>query len=365
MRSHLGQPPQTGQNARDPFVLEPLTKDVSLRRRTVLSAFGVVAACLCAAGAARADDSIAAQALFDQGKEAMAAKDYTRACPKFAESLRLEPALGTLLNLADCYEREGKLASAWSAFREVASKARVAGQTERARIGKERAAALAPRLSALVVSVPADSRMEGLVIRRDGTIVGEAEWDSPIPVDSGGHSVEASCPGHKTWSQTVNVNEAAQTMTVAVPVLEPLPAETPAVPFVPATPPPAPVSATPAPSPIIHRSDAGPRPVTLIVGAVGIAGLATGGLFGLLSLIKHNQASQDCPAPGPCTTQSGFDERNAAHDFGNVSTVAIAAGGALIAASAVLWFTWPRASSEEGGPSVAIAPTGFQLTETW
>src|SRR5450432_3403221 len=62
---------------------------------------------------ARADDSAAAQALFDQGKKAMAALNYAEACPKLEESYRLQEALGTLLNLADCYQRQGKLASAW------------------------------------------------------------------------------------------------------------------------------------------------------------------------------------------------------------------------------------------------------------
>src|ERR1700685_1939228 len=103
----------------------------SLRRTGLV----VVAALAGIAGStiAHADDSAAAQALFDQAKKAMAAHRYADACPKLEESLRLEEGVGTLLNLADCYEHEGKLASAWSKYIEVASKARAAGQSARAR----------------------------------------------------------------------------------------------------------------------------------------------------------------------------------------------------------------------------------------
>src|SRR5579864_7101037 len=145
-----------------------------------------------AAPSARADEIVSAQALFDQAKKAMTAHDYATACPKFEASLKLQEALGTLLNLALCYEKDGKLASAWSRFLEVAAKARAAGQTDRARIGRDRAAALAPKLSNIVLDVPPASRIDGLEIRRDGVPVEQAEWGSAIPADAGPHTIEAS-----------------------------------------------------------------------------------------------------------------------------------------------------------------------------
>jgi len=59
--------------------------------------------------------------------------DYAAACPKLEESQRLDPALGTLLNLADCREQEGNVATAWSLFRDAESLARRGGHAESSR----------------------------------------------------------------------------------------------------------------------------------------------------------------------------------------------------------------------------------------
>src|SRR5512145_1428615 len=65
---------------------------------------------------AQTQDPAAARALFQEGRKAVAASDYATACPKFAESYRLEPAVGTLLNIGDCNKRQGRIATAWSNF---------------------------------------------------------------------------------------------------------------------------------------------------------------------------------------------------------------------------------------------------------
>src|SRR3954470_25035714 len=70
---------------------------------------------------ARADvtDKAGAERLFDQGRKLMEAKQYDEACEKFAASQKLEPAVGTLLNLGECSEKRRLLATAWGYYREA------------------------------------------------------------------------------------------------------------------------------------------------------------------------------------------------------------------------------------------------------
>src|SRR5437870_12338563 len=87
-------------------------------------------------------DKAGAELLFDQARRLMDAAKYAEACEKFAASERLEPAVGTLLNLGGCHERQGKLATAWGWYREAAAMANVRADAERERFAKERAAPL-------------------------------------------------------------------------------------------------------------------------------------------------------------------------------------------------------------------------------
>src|SRR5687768_18046990 len=99
------------------------------------------------------DNKAAAEALFDHAKRLHAAGRYAEACPKFAESQKLDAGVGTLLYLADCYEKIGQTASAWAGFREAAAAAKNAGQEEREKIARDRAAGLEPQLSRLTITV--------------------------------------------------------------------------------------------------------------------------------------------------------------------------------------------------------------------
>jgi tetratricopeptide (TPR) repeat protein len=123
--------------------------------------------------AAQERDPATAQALFDQGRALMKAKNYAEACPKLAESQRLDPGIGTQFHLADCYENQGKLASAWATFLEVASLAAASNQPDREKAAKNRAARLESRLPRLTIVVPAASRVPGLQVTRDGVAVPE------------------------------------------------------------------------------------------------------------------------------------------------------------------------------------------------
>ncbi|HLK36187.1 MAG TPA: hypothetical protein VKU41_05500 [Polyangiaceae bacterium] len=326
-------------------------------------ALGAALAAFTHGSQAFADDAAAAQALFDQAKKAMAAHRYAEACPKLEESVRLQEAMGALLNLADCYEREGKLASAWSKFLELSTKARAAGQTVRARIGKERAAALAPKLSNLVIDVAAN-RPDGLEVRRDGTLVGAAEWGTAIPTDAGNHTIEASAPGRKPWSQSLVVADGAATARVSIPELDRIP-EPPKEAPVAAAPPASKPAEAPAPPAEGSQGGNGGRVAAIVAGSVGLAGVATGAVFGALSIANHNDAAKRCPPPGPCSNQGGVDAWHAAYDFGNVANVAFIVGGVGLGVGAVLWLVAGKGDRAPDATALVVGPGSIAWKGAW
>jgi hypothetical protein len=142
---------------------------------------------------AQGGSTAAAEVLFQDGRALYEQGKYSEACPKLAESHRLDPATGTLLTLALCHEGEGKLASAWTELMDVKGRARQEGRDDREKIASERADGLRPRLSTLTVEVPAEvAKTEGLEVRVDGLALGAASFGIAVPVDGGEHRIEAS-----------------------------------------------------------------------------------------------------------------------------------------------------------------------------
>jgi hypothetical protein len=81
--------------------------------------------------------------------------DLGAACEQFRASDKLDPAVGTELNLADCEEKRGRLASAWELYRTVADK--LADNDERFAFARSHAQALKPRMPTLTLTLEADA----------------------------------------------------------------------------------------------------------------------------------------------------------------------------------------------------------------
>ena len=170
------------------------------------------------ADAQASDQKAVAEHLFEEGRARLVEKDYAAACPKLAESQRLDPSIGTALYLAACYEKLGKTASAWALFREAEELAAREGDAKRASLARARADALAPTLSKLVIVVPESARVPGLTVVRDGTRVGEPIWGAGVPIDPGAHVVEVTAPDKQPFRVSVDVS--APLVEVVVPILE-------------------------------------------------------------------------------------------------------------------------------------------------
>jgi tetratricopeptide (TPR) repeat protein len=159
-----------------------------------------------------------AQALFDEGRALMAKQRWAEACPKLAESQRIDPGGGTLLNLAICHESEGKLATAKIDFDDALAVAIEDGRKDREQIARARLTAIEPKIPRISVIVPSSSDTEALEVKLDGLVLRRAAWGVATAVDPGAHVVEASAPSRAPWSTTIVV-VASQKKVVDVPQL--------------------------------------------------------------------------------------------------------------------------------------------------
>lgn len=311
-------------------------------------------------------DPAAAQALFDTARELMKQGKFAEACPKLQESNRLDPGLGTRFYLADCYEQSGRVASAWATFLEVAAIARSNNQAEREKVATQRADKLQPRLPRLLVNVPEASKTSGLEIRRNGMLVGAAQWGTAVAVDPGEIELTASAPGKKTLRQTLRVEEG-KTANYSLPTLEQgdEPAAAHAVAVAPVAEPgasPAPPAA-PAPQPAAPPSDAAPSKgrsnTALVVGlaGVGVVGLGVGTVFAIMAKNKANESKPFCPtSPNKCEVE-GVRIRNDAIEKGNVATIASIAGGVALAGAGVIWLLSGGSEAKHAESSSSVRAT--------
>jgi hypothetical protein len=320
----------------------------SLRTRTIAIACSVAAVSFFARDA-RAGNEAAAEALFVEAKKLVAQGKYAEACPKFAESNRLDRGAGTLIHLGDCYEKNKQTASAWATYKEAASAAQALGRADWEKLAKQRAAALEPKLAKLVTKVPEPT--EKMTVVRDGAEVSQASWGVEIPVDAGSHVVEASAPGHKAWKANVTVAKDGDRVEVVVPKLE---REASAA----AAPIPPPKAPPPPPSHAEAGGGSSQKTIGYVLGAVGVVGVGVGAVTGLMAIGKNNDAKGVCPNDGPCGSREAVDSADSAKSLATVSTIGFVAGGLALAGGAVLILTAPSARGGSERSARPRAPLG-------
>jgi hypothetical protein len=320
-------------------MLRPFCK----RAGVVVAAVAIAGAGARAAHAQNAD----AEALFAEADGLESAGKVAEACDAFEASNRIEPRAGTLIRLGACREAQGRLASAWSAFKDSLTRVK---DPDKRRVAEQRIAAIEPRLSYVIVSVPDESRVDGLVIKRNGVVLDPGLWNRAAPVDGGTYVIEGSAPGHEPWRTTIEVDNAKDRAAVEVPRFKELRAL--AEPAVAAT-----TVDAEARDDVYARGGGGRRRYALIAGAAGVSALVVGGVLGMQSRGLQDDADARCPDPMvPCgdaeAAQSLSDRASSRAMFADVAfgVGAIAVGGA-----AVLWLTAGR-ESHSSSSSLSIAP---------
>jgi hypothetical protein len=347
-----------------------------------------ILAALCESPArAETGDLVMAEALFRDGKQLLAQKDYAKACPKLAESFRRDPATGTLLALAMCHERDGKLASAWGEYADVAARSKAESRSDREKAARAKVSELEGRVSRLTIKTSAQPGDAGsLEIKRNGSLVEAAAWGTALPIDGGLQVIEATSRGKKSWRTQVSVAVSGESLTVSVPPLDdlreataapvPAPRKAPPEPARAAADPPkaiepeavekAPVLPPPAPEPVMDSASGltGIQRWGIVSGVAGVVGLGVGGYFAHRAVSKNSDSQDACF--GDLCTAAGKEDRLDARSAGDVATIALAAGGALTVSGIAMYVLGHRTRSSSSAfiqavPLVDVSGGGAAL----
>jgi serine/threonine-protein kinase len=307
-----------------------------------------------------ASGKAAAETLFDEGVRLLKENKPEQACPRLEKSQSIDPAVGTLLYLADCYEKTGRIASAWATFREAASAAAAAGQADRAQIGGDRARALESKLSRITLDVGGNAAIVGFKVERDKQSVAPELFGEPIPLDPGEHQFTASAPGYASWQSAITVSVSGGMATVTIPPLNPLPAPLPE----PQAPPPA-KEPTPAATPV----DTAPTPQhhadltwAWVSGGIGVAGIGAGVFFGLKASDLDKQAKDHCEGTS-CFDHQGPSLSKDARDAALIANIgygvgAVGVGTAIVLAIIAMQDDEPPVASRANQSAFWLAPEG-------
>lgn len=307
------------------------------------------------------EGAAAAETLFQEARKLADDKRYAEACPKFAASQKAAPAIGTLLNLADCYEKNNQLASAWSRFREAIALAQRLGRANREQTARERADRLEPRLIKLVILSHGTSD-----VKLDGAFLDPAVLGTPLPIDAGKHTIEAVAKGKKPYSTTLDANERAKNQAVTIPELE----DDGTAALVPATAK-EPNESKPAmkkeePKRESSHDGSTQKILGVVSASAGLVGIGIGAFMGAKTSSTWKDAQSHCT--GLECDQQGLDLAGDAKTSGDIATVSFIAGGALLLGGAVLYLTAPtgrRTDPARQALRFGAGPTGIVVGGTF
>jgi hypothetical protein len=326
------------------------------------------------ATSASAQNVAAADALFKQGKEEMAKKNYKVACPSFRESYRLDPVPGALHALALCHLEAGEIASAVVRFDEYLraverlAPAQQANHAERANAAREQRAALAADVPELTLVLP-PSAPPGTRVVQDSVELSAVSLGIALPIDPGEHVVTTQAPNGPEKEHRFTIQKGEK-KSLELTIAEPAPAEA------------APSGASPGPNPPPNlppeqgkatsgsglgaqagadpiagpaaSGDAGPNSYRLgafVAGGIGAAALLTGIVTGALAAGSTSAIESGCrdsePGRARCTPE-GLSAAESAQSLGLVSTIGFVIGGAGLATGALLFVMDPSKGPSEG-----------------
>lgn len=306
--------------------------------------------------AAQAQTSDPVQKLFEEAVTEMQEKKYESACAKFERVVKERPdGVGAKMALAECYEGWGRLASAVAVYTHAEQQALQKNQQDRANEAAKKAAALKSRLSMLIVEVPDSIRdLPKFSLKRDGEIVEQGKWNTPVPVDVGRHELEAEATGYAPWKEQVEITRQGETVKRVV-KLDPVKKAEPAK------------STAPKETRLVSNANPLPKPSAAanrwqkplgIAGTVlGVAGLAGGIVAIVLGRNKFDESNQEhCFENSNRCDSIGLEMRDSAQVLVRGGSVTATIGVLVAVGGVVLWSTAPSSGPKtEKDQSVARA----------
>ena len=292
---------------------------------------------------AYAGDPVAAREQVKLGYQLAQDGKCDEAIPHFVESLKLDAKAITLINLASCEEKTGRLADALGHWVEARARAMAENNGAIEEEAEKRARALEPRLPKLtvvVVGAPPD-----VEVTRDGVALGSASMGVPLPLNPGAHTLVVRAKGHQDTSESISLAEAetkrvelklgAKKAEVAVAV--------------------APVN---GPEPEPRRLS----PLVFLGFGTALVGVGVGTVTGIMAFGKASTAKDGCPQHNTCS-QAGLDAVTSGRTLGTISTIGFIVGGvgAGVGVYALL-FGKPKASASM---AVSAWPMGGGLRGTF
>jgi hypothetical protein len=311
----------------------------------------------CALAHADGSDPAAARAQLQEGYTLKQQGKCEAAIPHFVESVRLDRHPKALMNLADCQEKLGKLATAMSHFVEARDLAQAARLGQLQTLADKRRQALEKRVSRLVVKLAKDAP-PGTTVTRDGVELGSVSLNTALPIDSGKHTVAARDQNAERVYDVV-VSEA-ETKEIEVTPIGGRPLRTP-TPARATGPKPADPTAAATTSKLARRSPGatqtgpssapppstglgGQRIAAVVTGGAGLVVTGVGGYYGLRAQATFKGA--DCDASNECSAQ-GLSDQQLAYARARNATILTVGGLVALAAGVVLWVTAPSTSSTD------------------
>lgn len=292
-----------------------------------------------------AQQRAAAELLFEEGRQLMEDGNYDLACSKFEESNRLDRAPGTTLNLANCEERRGRVASAWERYR--AAVRMLAMGDRRRTFAQEKIESLEPRVPRLRIELSDDAPPDTIVERNGEPLSGS--FGLSLPLDPGEYTITVQAPGYEAEAYKITLEEGEEKSYTVAPGEQVEESEDGAA----------------GPTVVMREDENTERTLAYVFGGLGTASIVGGAVFGLLAYSNQKTIDEDCGADTFCTTADGPAAAKAGVRNALLADVLLAAGVASLGVGAYFFFTAPdeEATVLEAGQFRGV--TGLRLRGTF